>query len=315
MTESFFDPKSQQPLSEITLAQGETKIVGIKKFDDKEVNVYTGDANIAFANKVLRLKDPTKRSYNDQTYDKVLSDSVPFEQNGSIFFQICGHHKGPTALIARFTNNPNGPPYAMSLGIKVTENKKLFAFTPAKPFDVLWSNHPYNPMREVDYLIRLPNGTFLDTKGHPCYKATWLVGQCMIRFCEALNKSGVQLTGMHGGKCGFQGKPHAHHFINPYDFETWKGTKDAYVWEVKSPFEMEPMPGIAAHQFTHGKRGVVLFKNYFPTSKAKGDMGGGHIDLWNKERMGNNYSMPNPDDGLSAFVRSRKIIFWPMEPV
>lgn len=312
----FFDPKTQRPLLDIQVAQGETKVVGIQKFEDKDVAVYTGDSEIAFANKVLHLKDPSKRSYDSNyDYNKVLNDSATFEQKGSIFFQVCGNHKGLTALMARFKSDPNGPPYAMSIGITVTENKKQLTFNPSKPLDVLWSNHPYNPMREVEYQVKLPNGLLIDTKSHPCYKATWLVGQCMIRFCTMLDKSGVGMTGMHGNRCGFQGKPHDHHFINPYDFEAWKSTKDAYVWEAKPPYEIEPMPGVAAHQFTHGKRGVIMFKNYFPTSKAKGDMGGGHIDLWNKDRMGNNFSMPNPDEGLSAFVRSRKIVFWPLEPI
>jgi len=44
-------------------------------------------------------------------------------------------------------------------------------------------------------------------------------------------------------------------------------------------------------------------------------MWGGHIDLWNKDRMGNTYTDVDPRLGESAFLRSRKISFWPLVAV
>jgi hypothetical protein len=135
----------------------------------------------------------------------------------------------------------------------------------------------------------------------------------MVRFCTTLDKSGVIVSGLQGNKCGLPGREHQHHFVNPYDFEKWKGLKNGYIWEAKPPLQPELMPGIAAFYFTIGKRGVILFENYFPTNPKKGDMFGGHIDLWNRDRMGNTFSTPNPTTGLAAFARSRKIVFWPLE--
>jgi Type VI secretion system (T6SS), amidase effector protein 4 len=57
------------------------------------------------------------------------------------------------------------------------------------------------------------------------------------------------------------------------------------------------------------RTGVLLFYNYFP-DKA-GAMVGGHIDLWNNDQMGNTFGRPH--EGLSAFVRSNKIVFWPLD--
>jgi hypothetical protein len=135
-----------------------------------------------------------------------------------------------------------------------------------------------------------------------------------------LEKSGVSVRGLFGPKCGLPGKEHAFHFINPYDFEKWQGLKQAYSWEAKPPFQAEPMPGIAAYYFTRGRRGVILFWNFFPTNKKKTDMSGGHIDLWNRDRMGNTFNFLNkentdPTTSLGAFARARKVVFWPLESV
>ena len=114
---------------------------------------------------------------------------------------------------------------------------------------------------------------------------------------------------------GKKEKEHNYHFINPYDFENWKKPELGYFWEAKPPFQPEPMPGLAAYHFTHKRRGVILFWNYFPTTKNKADMGGGHIDLWNRDRMGNTFHDLDPTVNISAFVRARKIVFWPLEQV
>ena len=164
------------------------------------------------------------------------------------------------------------------------------------------------------------NGTFIEDPDHPCHESKWLVGQCMVRFCTMLEKSGVSVRGLFGPKCGLPGKEHAFHFINPYDFEKWQGLKQAYSWEAKPPFQAEPMPGIAAYYFTRGRRGVILFWNFFPTNKKKTDMSGGHIDLWNRDRMGNTFNFLNkentdPTTSLGAFARARKVVFWPLESV
>jgi hypothetical protein len=106
----------------------------------------------------------------------------------------------------------------------------------------------------------------------------------MVRFCTALERSGGSFSGLHSGsKCQIKGDEHRHHFLNPYDFEFWKkSTGSHYVWEAKPPFQAF----------------------------------GGHIDLWNQIRMGNNFTdLPteNFTDGEGAFFRSRKIVFWPMD--
>ena len=135
----------------------------------------------------------------------------------------------------------------------------------------------------------------------------------MIRFCAALSHSKVSFQGLVGEKCGLRGPGHQFHWVNPYDFERWRGTRNAYVWEAHPPFQPEPMPGIAAMTFMQGRTGVVVFWNYFSVDPKKGDMYGGHIDLWNKDRMGNTFGSPIPAAEHSAFARCRKIAFWAID--
>jgi hypothetical protein len=134
----------------------------------------------------------------------------------------------------------------------------------------------------------------------------------MIKFCHALSRSGISLTGLKNNRCGKHRTNHDHvdHFVNPYDFEDWKGRKDnCYAWEAK-PYQREPMPGLAAFNFIQNKQGIIMFKHYWDTAKT--DMWGGHIDFWAGDRMGNTRYFDNPMDGESAFLRARKIVFWPL---
>jgi len=72
------------------------------------------------------------------------------------------------------------------------------------------------------------------------------------------------------------------------------------------------MPGLAAFEFVQQRQGIILFTHYFDV-KGQTSMWGGHIDLWNRRNMGNNYNDPNPERGEGAFLRSRKISFWPLK--
>jgi hypothetical protein len=303
--EPFFDPKTQQPVARLELAEGETKILGLKKYQGNEVAVRTGDYKIAYCDRVIQLKDKTKKSYNDHyDLDEVAASTTPVEVKGAIFFQVGGNGKGATQLTARYTNVPGAVSYAQPVDIEVAENRKRLVLLPARQFDTLWANHPLNPRNRALYN---------DDPSHPCGKSKWLVGQCMVRFCTALDVSGINLDGLRGKKCGLGGRPHKYHFIDPNDFEKWKGLKDGYAWEARPPYQAEPMPGIAAFYFTLSRRGVILFENYFSTDPKKGNMAGGHIDLWNRDRMGNTYAYTHPSQGMSSFARSRKVVFWPLE--
>jgi hypothetical protein len=301
--ETFFDPDTQQPVQQLALPEGGTKILGLKTFSGNDVAVRTGDYKIAYSDMVIHLNDTTKKKYDEldeRDQHKVAKDTTRIETNGSFFVQIGGNNAGTTELTARFTTQGSAV-YASPVTITVTANKKQLSL--GKHFDELWRYHPLVP----------PNNKLYNPE-HPdkvCPKSTWLAGQCMIRFSIALQKGGVTLNGLSVNKCGQPGKDHQHHYINPYDFEQWKGLQQAYVWEAKLPLQPEPMPGIAAYYFTMGRRGVILFRDYFATRKDKKDMAGGHIDLWNLDQMGNTVGRPTP--GLSAFVRSRRVVFWPLE--
>jgi hypothetical protein len=303
--EAFFDPKNNKPVDQIEVKQGETKVIGLRKFNLNDVAVRSQDFKVAFCDKAIQLKDKTKKAYNNHyNLNEVVNDTAAVESHNSLYFQICGNGSGSTEVTARFTNNAGSVAYANPVAVKVTENKKRLNMTPAVPFDTLWTNHPLNPQNR---------GLYNDDPEHPCHQSTWLVGQCMVRFCTALDKSGISIDGLVGRKCGLGGRDHKYHFIDPNDFERWKGLRDGYAWEAKAPLQPEPMPGIAAYYFTMSRRGVILFENYFPTDPKKGNMLGGHIDLWNRNRMGNTFAFSNPTDGLAAFARARKIVFWPLE--
>ncbi len=316
--ERFFDVKTGQAVDQIELRQGETRILGLAKFTVGDVAVRTGNFGTAYVDHVIKLNDATKKSY-DKHYNlhEVAGDTKPLVIKDAYFFQVGGNNPGSTELTARFTKSASNAAYASTVTIKVTENKKYLGLQSAKPFDILWRNHPYNPVNAAQYQFRDKKGGIHEDPGHPCHQSTWLEGQCMIRFVQMLIKSGVGLRGLQGENCRLGGKEHQNHFINPYDFERWQGTSQAYVWETKGLHQPEPMPGIAAYYFTLNRRGVILFKDYFPVavSAKRKEMRGGHIDLWNRNRMGNTYSYEDPATGLSAFARAKKIIFWPLEPV
>jgi len=310
--ESFVDIHGR-PVSRIDLAAGETKIVGLKKYDLTpfvEVGVLVRNSSIAFSHQCVHLGDPTKKKYID-VYDmaEVAQGNVPIEVSGKFFFQICGRAAGHTDIDAFYWISPKkmGTPYAPSLTITVTDKKpKLLIPPPAAGkavgnFETMWQNHPRNPTNgQVEY---------------PCNEGRAPLGhmQCFVRLCEALHKSGVSFKGCFGSSCQIKGADHAHHFSNPYDFPNWSWPKGkAYVWEAKLPFAPEPMPGLAAFEFVQQRQGIILFTHYFDV-KGRTSMWGGHIDLWNRGRMGNTYSDPNPEQGEAAFLRSRKISFWPLK--
>jgi len=311
--EQFLDATTHKPLATITLAEGETRIVAVKKFalgKPPSVVVLTRKPSVAICHQVSHLLDPTKLKYDTDRAAKWSSigsfgdELVTVERNGLYFFQIAGQTAGTTELSAAFTKSGQGD-YAATLPVTVTPTKNTPIMIAPASFNTIWANHPMN------HGYPGQNGESLNK---PCDQAKWLVGQCMVRFCTALNRSGATLTGLHGNRCGIAGKGHAHHFVNPYDFSTWQHTKPHFVWEAK-PLQPEPMPGIAAFWYMMQKQGVVVFWNYFPTVHDHGkgkDMFGGHIDFWNKVRMGNTYNHQNPYDGESAFMRARKIEFWLM---
>jgi hypothetical protein len=125
--EKFFDVLNNKPVDQIEVQQGETKILGLRKFNSKDVAVRTGDFEIAFVDMSIHLNDQTKKKYDKQNdVHEVAADTVPVESNNSLYFQICGNGPGTTELTARFRNNPsNADSYASPVSIKVKESKKL----------------------------------------------------------------------------------------------------------------------------------------------------------------------------------------------
>jgi hypothetical protein len=311
--EQFIDPVTRRPVTQLVLAAGQTKVVAVKKFamgTPPSVLVLCKDPRTAFCHQVSRLADPTKLKYIDWKISDFTNEMKPLERDGLFFFQICGYAPGSTELTAPFSNPTSGSaPYASSLTVEVTPSLARPLTLAPVPFDTLWRNHPYNPLSGM---------------WQSC-SAKWLGGQCMIRFCTVLKRSGGSFAGLTGHRCGV-GKDHGHHFIDPYDFSKWKRGTPHFIWEANR-FQPEPMPGIAAMLFMAQKKGVVVFWNYFPGKKGGKDMAGGHIDLWNEVRMGNTLPgafMVTPDDEItpqedlnhmnaqSAFLRARKIEFWPV---
>jgi hypothetical protein len=327
--ESFVDTHDR-PISRIDLAVGETKIVGLRKYNltpFPEVAVLVRNSSVAFSHQCVHLGDPTKKRYND-VFDmrEVARGNVPIEVRGKYFFQLCGRAAGHTELSAFYSFAPRkmGTPYAPipyvpydapdryesyapSLTITVKDGKPKLVIPPAAAgkavghFETMWQNHPNNPDNG--------EGEYPCNDGGPPLNHM----QCFVRLCEALHRSGVSFKGCFGSSCHLKGADHAHHFSNPYDFPNWPWAKGkAYVWEAKPPFAPEPMPGLAAFEFMQKRQGIVLFTHYFDV-KGQTSMWGGHIDLWNKRRMGNTYADPSPQQGESAFLRSQKISFWPLK--
>ena len=324
--DSFVDIHGR-PVHRVDLAVGETRIVGLKRFSLQpmvEVGVIARNSDIAFSQQCVHLGDVTKKKYID-VYDmaKVAADNVPIESHGRFFFQICGKSAGHTELDAFYwVSNAGkmGATYAPSLPISVKANSKLLVM-PAAPgrsvgtFQTMWNNHPLNPA--TDKIVPWLPTPFHGAVDYPCNNggAPLAHMQCFVRLCEALHLSGVSFKGCWGSSCHLHGADHAHHFSNPYDFPTWHWAKGkAYVWEANAPFSPEPMPGLAAFKFVEARQGIILFTHYF-SIKGQTSMWGGHIDLWNKDRMGNTFHDRDPRQGESAFLRSQKISFWPLVAV
>jgi type VI secretion system (T6SS) effector Tae4 (amidase) len=309
--ETFVNPPGNQPVTELRVKVGETKVVGLKLAhingnpdltvlpygEDvlRKMSVSCDDGDIAFSRQVIKLAK-SKSAYEDH-YNVADIDTVYVEQRGLYFFQICGKKAGRTNLKAVVDDRSD---YANPVPVVVTENPKLLVLSPPVPFTTLWNNHPLNGFD--------PDVGF-DRANHPCPLP--FKNQCMVRFCKALADSGVSFTGLSGSKCGGSGAAHSAHFTNPYDFINWK-TSGFYSWTANPPLQSEPMPGLAAWPFMESKRGVVLFMHYFA---VQGAMWGGHIDLWNRDCMGNNVFTPNSEtgQGLGAFCRAQTIYFWPLE--
>jgi hypothetical protein len=127
--EAFVDPHTLLPVREITIGEGQTKIVGLKKFalgPPPEVVVSTPTAALAFCHQVSRLKDPTKRRYSsgdrqpgDHHWYKMSSfaeEMVPVEHHHLFFFQISGRAAGSTQLtaVATKTRTPVADPVPTS---------------------------------------------------------------------------------------------------------------------------------------------------------------------------------------------------------
>src|SRR5260221_14627281 len=87
--ESFVDIHGR-PVSRIDLAVGETKIVGLRKYNltpFAEVGVVVRDSSIAFSHRCVHLGDPTKKKYIDvYNMDEVAEGNVPIEVSGKFFF-------------------------------------------------------------------------------------------------------------------------------------------------------------------------------------------------------------------------------------
>jgi hypothetical protein len=320
--ESFLDVSSDHAVAQISLKQGETRVVRLKKFDagqpvdghpglylHPKVVVSCENPSVAFCFHVSKLGH-NKKAYDDH-YDVNQVDTALVEKDGFYYFQICGKQAGTTQLTAvNFSQAGSSGAFASSIPVSVSENKKRLYLHPNVPFSSLWDKHPLrNPNYKAPAYTDPKDKTGMhQRRSHPCPINGF--EQCMVRVCTALTEAGVSLNGLTGWHCPGAGSLHKHHFVQPYDFPKWQRSS-FYVWEAK-PHQPEPMPGMAAWAFMLGRKGVVLFQNYFTNF---GSMTGGHIDLWNTERMGNNWSATNPNmgEGLSAFFRSQKIYFWPLD--
>src|SRR5262245_13495880 len=300
--EFFTDVVTRQLVKSITLAEGETKALRLKKPPPgaSGVSAYCRDNGVAASDHVVRLQDPTKHSLNDGYFSYRIPTTEVTDGDGFLV-QVTGVAAGQTELVARL-NTLTFTAYANPVPVTVTARLRRLSFEAL--FADLWRNHPY---------WRDPNTQVCDGPVGG--------GQCMMRFCDTLKKSVVSLKGLTGAKCGKSWVAgHDHHFANPYDFEKWKPLSMAHVWKAAKPFQPEPMPGVAALRFIRNRwKGVVVLYHYFdrgaPTNKVvtKGDMYGGHIDLWDGAKMGNDLRTGETRDG--GFYRADKIAFWPMERV
>src|SRR5262245_2172972 len=169
--ESFFlaGDSKHQPIKTLELAEGETKILGIQRPKPGDgVSAYCKNAQVAAADHVRRLQDPSKHSLNaDRVHpDGSYSYRIPLADvvvGDSLFVQVTGVSSGHTELIARF-NTYELKPYAAPLSITVKANPKLLSL--GVPFNDLWLHHPYSRNR---------NAVVCDSGTH---------NQCMMRFCD-----------------------------------------------------------------------------------------------------------------------------------
>lgn len=306
--EFFTDVVTRQPVKSLTLAEGETKVLRLKKPAPgaSEVSTYCQDNGVAAGDRVVRLQDPTKHSLNADAvhtdgYYSYRIPTIEVTDGDSFLVQVTGVAAGQTELIARL-NTLAFTAYAHPVPVTVTSRLRRLSF--GVLFADLWRNHPYS---------RNPHIRVCDGPAG--------AGQCMMRFCDTLKECTVSLKGLTGDKCGKSWVAgHLHHFSNPYDFEKWKPLSMAHVWKAAKPFQPEPMPGVAALRFIRSRwKGVVVLYHYFdrgvPEGKVvtKGDMYGGHIDLWDGTMLGNDIPSGETHDG--GFYRADKIAFWPMERV
>jgi hypothetical protein len=270
--------------------------------------VYIDGAPSGIANcaPVVHLAHSIAQYDNDYDMRSVLLGNKNIMDGDIIFYQICALSQGQATLEAKL--DPSGNSLTTPITLIVSLKPKKLSFGPDISFAHIWNMHPHH---YPDPIYDQPGFEYQVCKAQ-------LEHGCMIRFCTALKRAGVSLQGLRGNKCGQSGHEHEHHFTNPYDFIDWRGTKDAFVWEAKSRYQGPPQPGIAAYKFVAGKQGVVVFWHFYPLktfSKAHPDRDllGGHIDLWNKDHMGNDIGYKKFGLNLdSCFLRSSKIFFWPM---
>jgi hypothetical protein len=306
---------TDRPVTQIALKEGETRILALPKPSwvdlaaSHSFYVTTSNPSVAPCSIVRKLTEEKVKYLDNYDFGSVMSRTIPevltVGRRKFLLVQISGKRPGACQLSAGGLFLERA--YAQPVSITVIEDKKLFTLPPGGvSFRQLWANHPYNPQRpaykdplasDFDYCDKQIS---MDPKDREV---------CMTRFCMALKHSGVDLGGLRGKKTCMGTPPqpiaakHAHHFVNPYDFELWQGVRQAYVYQ-RSSAQPEPMPGLAALDFMQGRTGIVMFKNF-----AHKDMQGGHIDLWDGDKMGNELG---GGQQKTFFLRSERIDFWPL---
>lgn len=112
--------------------------------------------------------------------------------------------------------------------------------------------------------------------------------QCAISLGVALEKAGINLDEYSGVKCW----QHRTHVLRAEELASWLKTQTSLVgaW-------VEYTPGRDALSEIEGKRGIVLFRNFWGAGNQ-----GDHIDLWNGNTLANGAN--------DYFERSEDVIFW-----
>ncbi len=142
-------------------------------------------------------------------------------------------------------------------------------------FQTLWQNHPVNKSGD-SHPCKDQNGNF-------CF-----ANQCAICMGIALEDSGISLSSYTGTKCW----QHSKHTLRAEELGEWLKTQSDKVGKFQS-FK----PGKKAESFIQGKRGIVLFRNFWGSNNQ-----GDHIDLWNGSELANG--------STEYFARSQEVIFW-----